>query len=175
MGSAGDGQEGLRDRQTGAGRGGEKQKFRGRGRDRDRQTDTHTHMCPLISWVISFPGATLPWASAFPTLGQDPQPLTFCVGWLVPHNFFCPPPGMAGSDPRSRGSCQGRAKPANPHGFLTSSPPGSCLNTGEGEGEYGVTESCLRISSGFTPPPAVDTGSSGPSTSHRSKLWCRQM
>ena len=77
----------------------------------DRQTDTHTHThahwYPLISQVISFPGATLPWASAFPTLGQNPQLLTFCVGWLVAHNFFYPPPGMAGSDPRSRGSCQG--------------------------------------------------------------------
>ena len=92
IGSAGDGQEGLRDRQTGTGRGeGETNSEEEGETETDRQThthtNTHTHWYPLISQVISFPGATLPWAYTFPTLGQNPQPLTFRVGWLVPHNF----------------------------------------------------------------------------------------
>lgn len=72
IGSAGDGQEVLRDRQTGTGRGeGETQKFRGIGKY--RQKDTYKHAQRMyVSYPLVFPhlpGQFFPWSH--PALGSS--------------------------------------------------------------------------------------------------------
>ena len=83
-----------------------------------------THWYSLISQASSFPGATLPWVAAFPTLGQDPQPFdpqpgTFCQERLVSHKFLSSPPGMAFFGPWTYGKLPGAR--------LSQPIPGACL------------------------------------------------
>ena len=68
MGSAGDGQEGLRDRQTGAGRG-RTREIQKRDREKDKETkrERQKDICtdyPLVS--IHFPGHFITWDHGLP-------------------------------------------------------------------------------------------------------------
>ena len=147
IGSAGDGQEVLRDRQTGTGRGEGETNSEEEGEtetDRHTHTQTHTHTGthssprsshslepPCLGHMLSPPWARTP--SLLPSMWADLSHTTssaLLLGWL-------------GLTPDLEEAARGRAKPANPHSFFTSSLPGSCLDTGWGEGELPVNQ--LRI------------------------------
>ena len=113
-------------------------------RQTDRQTHTHTHTgihssprsshsleppclghLPSPPWARTLSFLPSVWAGSWHTTSS-----TLLLGWL-------------GLTPDLEEAARGRAKSANPRSFLTSSPPGSCLDTGLGEGELPVNQ--LRI------------------------------
>ena len=142
------GKKGSETDRQGLGEGREKQTQRKREKqrqiDRHTHTQTHTHTGthssprsshslepPCLGHIPSPPWARTP--SLLPSVWAGLSHTTssaLLLGWL-------------GLTPDLEEAARGRAKPANPHSFFTSSLPGSCLDTGWGEGELPVNQ--LRI------------------------------